>query len=396
MAKILIANKFYYPRGGDCIYTINLAQLLKGHGHDVAIFAMQHPETISTSWKKYFPKEVKFELGPNIFDAIMRPFGAKEVIKKFNALLDDFKPDIVHLNNIHSQLSPVIAKLAHKRGVKVIWTIHDYKLLCPRYDCLRNGETICEDCFTDKHKVLYYKCMKKSLFASYLSYKEADKWSRERLESYTDMFICPSLFMANKMKQGAFNNNKLKTIHNFIDTTKCNRDNYTQKENYYCFIGRLSYEKGIKTLIEAANNLPYQLVIIGGGVLEKELKAIASSHITFVGIKQWEQIKELVGKARFTVIPSEWYEVFGLVIIESLCLGTPVLGANIGGIPELIENGVNGMIFESKNKTELKNKIEMMWNAHFDYESIAQKAQQKYNAERYYQELVNNIYKLSI
>lgn len=160
--KILLANKFYYRRGGDCVHTLNLEQLLKAHGHEVAVFAMDYPENLETQWSKYFPSEVKFKLGTGMIEALMRPFGTREVQRKFNALLDDFHPDVVHLNNIHSQLSPVIAEMAHERGIKVVWTLHDYKLLCPRYDCLRNGETVCESCFADKHKVLEYKCMKNS------------------------------------------------------------------------------------------------------------------------------------------------------------------------------------------------------------------------------------------
>ena len=179
--KILLANKFYYRRGGDCVHTLNLEQLLKAHGHEVAVFAMDYPENLKTQWSKYFPSEVKFKLGTGMIEALMRPFGTREVQRKFNAALNDFHPDVVHLNNIHSQLSPVIAEMAHERGIKVVWTLHDYKLLCPRYDCLRNGETVCESCFADKHKVLEYKCMKNSKVASFLSYGEAMKWHRGAL-----------------------------------------------------------------------------------------------------------------------------------------------------------------------------------------------------------------------
>ena len=139
--KILLANKFYYRRGGDCIYMLNLEKLLKAHGHEVAVFAMDYPENLDTPWKKYFPKNMSKLM------AFTRPFGSHEVKSTFKKLLDDFKPDVVHLNNVHTQLSPVMAELAHQRGIKVVWTLHDYKLLCPRYDCLKNGNTICETCF---------------------------------------------------------------------------------------------------------------------------------------------------------------------------------------------------------------------------------------------------------
>ena len=114
--KVLLANKFYYRRGGDCVCTLNLEQLLKDHNHDTAVFAMQHPENLPTPWSKYFPSEIRFSPGSNIFETFRRPFGSKEVKRKFSALLDDFQPDVVHLNNIHTQLSPLIAELAHRRG----------------------------------------------------------------------------------------------------------------------------------------------------------------------------------------------------------------------------------------------------------------------------------------
>lgn len=381
--NILLANKFYYRRGGDCIYMLNLEQLLKEHGHKVAVFAMDYPENIKTPWKQYFPQNMSKLM------AFTRPFGSAEVKAKFNKLLDDFKPEIVHLNNIHTHLSPIIAELAHNRGIKVVWTLHDYKLLCPRYDCLRNGDDICELCFNeDKSSCKTYKCMKGSTLASLIGYKEATTWNRRRLEKCTDVFICPSKFMAQKMAQGGFNSKKLVSLCNFIDIDKCKKDTY-EKENYYCYVGRLSHEKGVKTLIKAAQKLPYKLVIIGGGPLSDELKnETTNTNIEFVGYKQWDEIKEIVSKARFSVIPSEWYENNPLSVIEAQCLGTPVLGARIGGIPELIENNVTGMTFESRNVNDLTSKLEAMWQHTFDYKEIALTSQKRYNSESYYQNIL--------
>ncbi len=381
--KILLSNKFYYRRGGDCIYMLNLEQLLKSHGHDVAVFAMDYPENIETPWKQYFPQNMSKLM------AFTRPFGSAEVKAKFNKLLDDFKPEIVHLNNIHTHLSPIIAELAHNRGIKVVWTLHDYKLLCPRYDCLRNGNDICELCFNeDKSSCKTYKCMKGSTLASLIGYKEATTWNRRRLEKCTDVFICPSKFMAQKMAQGGFNKKKLVSLCNFINIDKCQKDTY-EKENYYCYVGRLSHEKGVKTLIKAAQKLPYKLVIIGGGPLSDELKnETTNANIEFVGYKQWDEIKEIVSKARFSVIPSEWYENNPLSVIEAQCLGTPVLGARIGGIPELIENDVTGMTFESRNVNDLTGKLEAMWQHTFDYKEIALTSQKRYNSESYYQSIL--------
>jgi glycosyltransferase involved in cell wall biosynthesis len=386
--KILLANNFYYHRGGDCIYTIHLEQLLKRHGHEVAMFAMQYPDNLPSEWSRYFPSEVKFSPGPGMIEAFLRPFGTREVRRKFTALLDDFQPDIVHLNNIHSQLSPVIAEIAHERGIQVVWTLHDYKLLCPRYDCRRNDKEMCERCFIDKRHVLKNKCMKNSSLASIIAYREALKWSKEKMERYTGAFICPSRFIHDKMMQGDFNSAKLHIIHNFIDVDKTKKDSY-EKEDYYCYVGRISMEKGVETLLRAASELPHTLKIIGCGNLSDSLrKRYSHKQIVFLGHKSWEEIKEITGHARFVVVPSECYENNPLSVIEAHCLGTPILGANIGGIPELIEEGGNGMLFESKNVNALKEKIEEMFSKTFDCRNIARNAQQCYSAEKYYEEIL--------
>ncbi len=385
--RVLLANKFYYRRGGDCIYVLNLEQLLKANGHEVAIFAMDYPENLPSEWSEYFPSEIRFSPGVGMIEALRRPLGTAQVSRKFNKLLDDFRPDIVHLNNIHSQLSPVIARIAHERGVKVVWTLHDYKLLCPRYDCLRDG-SVCELCFDDKHNLLKHKCMKGSAVASRLAYMEAKKWSREALEQWTDLFIGPSRFMADKMAQGGFNKDKITHLCNFIDVDKCRKEEYTRAD-YYCYVGRLSHEKGVATLIEAASRLPYRLVIVGGGPLEQELKAKASPNIEFIGFKQWDDIKEIVGHARFTVVPSEWYENNPLSVIEALCLGTPVLGARIGGIPELIDPATDGDTFTAGDADDLTSKIESMWHRKFDNEAIAREAMDCFDSRKYYDALIS-------
>jgi glycosyltransferase involved in cell wall biosynthesis len=401
MKKILLANKFYYPRGGDCVYTINLERLLKEKGHDVAIFAMQHPENLNSRWSGYFPSEIDYSSGwnKNHRKAFLRPLGSKEVREKFTQLLDDFRPDIVHLNNIHTQLSPILADIASKRKLRIIWTLHDYKLLCPRADCLRYGYEICEYCYMSKCGVIKYKCTKNNFLASVLAYIEALKWNHRKLEKYTDCFICPSEFMKSKLIKGGFSASKLRVLNNFIDPGNVKLTDYS-KSDYYCYIGRISPEKGIGTLLDAASSLPYTLKVIGDGPLLNDFKLkYTQKNIEFLGRKKWDEIKAILGKARFSVIPSEWYENNPLSVIESLCLGAPVLGANKGGIPELIIESQNGMLFESKNVADLKEKIIRFFeenNSAYNYEFIAETSCQKYSKEQYYNTLINDIYEENI
>ena len=387
--KILLSNKFYYRRAGAEVYMINLEEILKTKGHDVAVFSMQHPQGLPSPYAKYFPKTVEYGQldAKQVTLYVTRPFGTREVKRKFNALLDEFQPDVVHFNNMHTQISPVVVQIAKQRKMKTVWTIHDTKTLCPAFCCFRDHQT-CELCFTDKRNVLKYRCMKGSLPASIIAYLEAKKWSREKLEKYTDVFLCPSQFMANKLIQGGFNPEKMVTLCNFIDIEKTKRENYNDKEDYFCYIGQLEVEKGVKTLIDAAKQLPYPLKLAGRGSMTDEIQSLENKNIEYLGFQQWDNIKEIVGKARFLVCPSVAYENNPLTVIEAQCLGTPALGAICGGIPELINTGKTGLTFEPGNVADLKEKIEQMYAIDFDFAQIAQESQIRYSAEYYYQELL--------
>ena len=392
--KVLLCNKFYYRRGGDCIYTLALEQLLKVHGHEVAIYAMQYPENLPSEWSRYWPENMSKA------DALLRPFGSRQVRKGFSRLLDNFKPDVVHLNNIHTQLSPIIAEIAHERGVRVVWTLHDSKLVCPCYTCMRDGHW-CEDCFHDKTVVIKHRCMPGGIIGSAIGYLEAKKWNKDRLQENTDMFLPPSQFMMDTVVRGGYNPKKFRVLCNFIDVEKVKAPCF-EKKDYYVYLGRVNEVKGIRTLCKAAATLPYKLVVIGGGELLPELQEVYKDtpNIEFKGQMEWNDFRPIVEGARFMVIPSEWSENNPLTVIESQSLGTPVLGARIGGIPELIDpapspasSGVgsgcaNGMTFESGNVEDLKEKIDMMWHASFDYKTIAENAVRRYSSEAYYEKLM--------
>ncbi len=361
--KVLIANKFHSRRGGDCIYSLNLQAMLEQNGHEVAFFAMQHPKNLPSKWEKYFPSEIVFspQKPLQFIKAIFRPFFSFEVWWKFRNLLNDFQPNVVHLNNIHSQLSPLIAKMAHDRGIRVVWTLHDYKLLCPRYDCLKKGR-ICEFCYTNKIHVVVNSCLKGSRLGSVIAYLEAKLWSKNRLESISDVFICPSHFMKAKMIQGGFDSEKLKVLHNFVDESKVIPP-FSTKAEHYCYVGRLSEEKGIRTLLDAASKLPYNLKILGTGPLDDELRTQYQKYtqIEFLGHCDWPIIKHTLASAKCMVLPSEWYENCPLSALESMALGTSIIGANIGGIPELLQCMKSNLLFESGNSHQLTDAINRVY-----------------------------------
>lgn len=388
--RVLLANKFYYRRGGDCVYSIELENLLRAAGHEVAFFSMDYPENLDSAWKTYWPSEVAFspKKPAAFFKAFMRPFGDSETVKKFTALLDAFKPDVLHMNNIHTQLSPVIAEIAHARGIRVVWTLHDYKLVCPAYTCFCNGK-ICEDCIGgDKRPCTTKKCLKNSWLASKIAEREANAWNRERLERCVDTYICPSRFMKSKMEQGGFDSSKLVAVHNFVDETKF-AHGPVERECAYCYVGRLSGEKGAGTLLDIASRVDATLYVLGTGPLEAELRAkyASAKQIQFMGHCDWETCKSILLKSKFSVVPSEWYENNPFSVIEPLCLGTPVLGANVGGIPELIEPGKTGELFRMGDAGDLEKKIRMMLDK--DYSFDVEPIRGHFSKDRYLEQMMS-------
>ena len=398
MRRVLLVNKFYYPRGGDCIVTLNTETLLRDNGVEAEVFAMKYPENMMARYQALFASEVTFGGGMgNMLRAMQRTLGMGDIRSCFEAVLDEFRPNVVHLHNIHSYLSPVVGKIAQKRGIRVVWTLHDYKLLCPRYDCLLDGKP-CEHCFKGgKHNVLTNKCMKGSFPASVVAWIEAMKWNRRQLENHTDIFLCPSEFMAQKMRTGGFDLAKIKVLNNFLDPVKFEqyqaRDKASVREDYYCYVGRLSPEKGVNDLLEVASRLPYHLKVAGGGPLEAELRAKYAScgNIEFLGMLDAAGVVRVLTGAKLSVIPSQWYENNPLSVVESLCAGTPVAGANIGGIPELIDSE-NGVVFQPFDHEALTTAITMSMTRQWDHLDIASRALERFASKTHLQTLMRDIY----
>lgn len=390
--RVLIANKFYYPRGGDCICTINMERLLRDKGHATAIFAMDYPDNLPTEWSRHFAPQVDFGGGAaQKLAAVKRILGMGDVRRCFREALDEFQPDVVHLNNIHSQLSPVLAKMAHAHGAKVVWTLHDYKLICPAYTCLRDGK-VCEECFAGPRPVLSHRCMKGSLAASAVAWLEALRWNRGMLLGCVDTFICPSEFMKRKMMEGGFPEEKLTVNCNFIDFDKQRllaEAPVDDRRDYYCYVGRLSPEKGVDTLLEAAAKSAGKLKVAGGGPLLDEYmtRYAGAANIEFLGPLDAAGVSELLLHARFMVVPSVWYENNPLSVIEALCAGTPVIGANIGGIPELIDEGVSGLIFTPGDVASLSEAIGRAETIKWDHDAIRAASLARFSSEAHYARL---------
>ena len=202
------------------------------------------------------------------------------------------------------------------------------------------------------------KCIHGSTVKSVIGMMEAELWKLKGTYKYIDKIICCSEFMKTKMDSNPFFAQKTVAMHNFIDRGEWK---VTPKKDYVLYFGRFSEEKGICTLIKVCKEMPdVQFIFAGTGPLEDDIKGI--SNIKNVGFQNGEKLEKLIREARFSIYPSEWYENCPFSVMESQMYGTPVLGANIGGIPELIQVGKTGELFDSGNGKDLKEKIENLWN----------------------------------
>lgn len=366
--KILMINKFLHPNGGSETYIFKLGAQLQAMGHEVQYFGMEHTGRIVGNRVEAYTSDMDFHGGSKLSKLLypIKTVYSREARKKIRLILDDFQPDICHLNNFNYQLTPSIILEIKKwsdqknKPCKIFYTAHDYQLVCPNHMCrsVQKNEN-CERCLSGSFwGCTKGKCIHGSLAKSLVGTVEATFWKWMGVYKHIDKIICCSRFMKEKLDTNPVLAEKTVVMHNFVDQPK-HMD--TEKEDYVLYFGRFSVEKGVQTLIEVCKALPeIPFVFAGTGPLVESLNGIP--NIKNVGFQTGEELQRLIGQARLTVYPSEWYENCPFSVMESQMYGTPVLGANIGGIPELIQVGKTGELFESGNREELKEKIQKLWN----------------------------------
>lgn len=364
--KILLVNKFHYLKGGSEKYYFDLAELLEENGHEVAFFSMKDEKNIKTHNKEYFVEPI--DLNAN------NKLKAKDIIyskknqKKMKEALEDFKPDIVHLNNFQRQLSASILKPIKKRKIPIVYTAHDIQAICPNKTMLDSENNICEKCLNGRYKNCFKKtCIKNSKLKSLLGAIENKYYRIKKIyQKQIDYIITPSEFYRKKLIEDGIKPKKIETIHNFVKINEYN----IKKENgdYALYFGRISKEKGIYDLIEAAqkiNNL--NLYLAGDGPDFNDIKRIIqnnkmSDRIKMLGFLNSNQIKETIGKCKFVVLPSIWRDNCPYSIIETMAIGKAIIGTNIGGIPELIQDGKTGFLTKFKDNNDLVQKMKKLYS----------------------------------
>lgn len=366
--RILMINKFLYPNGGSETYIFKLGDYLKSQGHEVQYFGMEHEGRCVGNAVNAYTTDMDFHNGSKLSKLTypLKTIYSKEARVQLRKVLDDFQPDVCHLNNFNYQLTPSIILEIVKwrkqtgRSCRIVFTAHDYQLVCPNH-MLNNPNTHqnCEQCLGGHFlNCTKGKCIHGSTAKSAIGTAEAMFWKWKGVYKYIDTMICCSEFLKTKMDTNPLFATKTVALHNFVDRVEWKE---TVKKDYVLYFGRFSEEKGIGTLIQVCKELPdIQFIFAGTGPLENEVDGI--NNIKNVGFQRGQVLEKLIREARFSVYPSEWYENCPFSVMESQMYGTPVLGADIGGIPELIEVGKTGDLFESGNKKDLQEKIRTLWD----------------------------------
>lgn len=366
--RVLIANTYHYLRGGDCTYSFGLANLLKSNGHEVVHFAMQHEHNLDSEYSSYFVSNIDYSCALNNVGLLSasrvasRSIYSLEARQNIRSLIKATNPHIAHFQSIHHHLTPSIIYPLREANIPIIWTLHDFKLICPNSHFMCAG-LICEQCKKTKYyNAVLKRCKKGSRASSLMACAESYIHRLLKIENSIDQFIAPSQFLRSKLIEYGINKERITYLPNFVSRQEPKAKVQRHKIVY---AGRLSHEKGIDTLIRAVAGIKdANLMIIGDGPLRDELeylaKSIAGRRVTFLGHRSHEEVQALISDASCIVIPSTCYENCPYSILEAYALGIPVIGSRIGGIPELVDDGVSGFLFQPGDEFDLRAKIQKL------------------------------------
>lgn len=376
--RVLLVNKFHYRKGGSETYYFAVADALRELGHEVHFFAMEDEKNFPCEDSDLFVPNRDYS-GPSSpvakASAALSIIYSRESRRRFQELCERVRPDVVHMNLVHRQitLSILDAPYLREHHVPVVWTAHDYIGVCPSYTMLDGAGNVCDACLGGRFSnCLKRKCIKGSTAKSGMAAAEGEFLKLTHTYRKIDRIICPSKFLMDKMAEGGFPREQLVWMPNFItrETVRAIEGVVRPVDDapYFLYFGRLSAEKGVDVLIEAfsqvLSRLPdgWRLKIAGIGPAEEWLRALAeksvASHaIDFLGFKLGDELRSLIKGARWSVVPSTWRENMPYAIVESLAASTPVIGSDMGGIPELVRDGETGLTFAVGDVRELSGAL---------------------------------------
>lgn len=402
--KVLLVNKFHYLKGGSETYYFALGKMLKEKGCNVIYFSMKDDKNIPCAQEKYFVNNIDFnaKMSPvEVMTASAKLLYSLEAKRKFEKLLRDEKPDIIHLNIFQSQLTDSIVFAALKHHIPIVYTAHDLKAVCPSYLMMNHGK-ICDRCINGNYlHCVSSKCMKNSRAKSLLAALEAETYRIHKTYDRMNLIICPSQHHQKRLTQGRICDPRiLKYMPNFLPVGTTYHAG-EPRGTYYLYYGRLSEEKGIMTLLQAFNkaNVDKPLYIVGAGPQETELRDyiqhnMSGKTVKMLGYKTGDELKQIVSSAYCVILPSICCENAPYSIMEAQAMGRPAIVSDNGGLPELVTEGVNGYIFRGNDAIDLCSKLELMEHSTFPGIEICQMAQEKFSPEKYVLTLISEYKRL--
>ena len=375
--KVLMVNNHHKILGGAERYYFELSKLLVSKGHIVGFFSTKNQNNKPSKWQRYFIEKIDVTNNDlrNFPPTLRRMFYSFDSKKKIAAVLDDFQPDVVHIQNIYYYISPSILSEIKKRSIPVVQTVHDYQLISPSVNLFHDGK-ICE--ITKPHnyyRAVLHKCIKNSYRASLVAVVSSYVQHVGKLyEKYVDYFIAPSTFVKDKLVEYGFPAHKIVHIPNFYQSSKISVTDGSTGENrrgqFVLYFGRLAEQKGIFDLLMSASHLrvvPFKLVGFyeNKNTEQRVLNFINEHDLKNVDVAAFQddvRLRKILSHCAFTVVPSCWYENQPYSILESYSQKRPVIASNIGGIPEIVEHGKTGLLFTPGNTAEMTEKILQLWN----------------------------------
>ena len=346
--RILMASKFWYLRGGLERVMFDEIAWLEGAGHEVAHFSTAHPDNQSSPWSDYFVPYI--ELGEHAglaareqVVAMARMFYSVEAAKRFRRQLAVFRPQVVHVHGIHRQLSPSILLEARRAGIPVVQSLHDFHPVCPSDTLLRGGTGVCVPPQCRGRNLLpcmVHRCVRGSVAASAAS--AAELFWRRWVMGYADLvalFIAPSHYLAAVVRSGGWSRPPIAVLPNAVLEAAASAPG-----EYFLYAGRLSREKGVATLLAASARARVPLIVAGDGPQDRELRGMAPASARFVGRATASEVAQLLHGCLAAVVPSEWPENAPMAVLEPMAAARPVVASRVGGIPEQVRDGIDGIL----------------------------------------------------
>jgi glycosyltransferase involved in cell wall biosynthesis len=392
--NILQINTCHYPRGGSETVYFNTSQILTEHGHTVAYFSAKNHRNLETEYEQFFIPFVNIRELSTIekIRQIRDYLYNRTAVRNLEELLKYFKPDIAHVHLFYGVLSVSVLKTLKKHNIPVVHSVHDYRLLCPAKTFMTIHNQICESCRGNK----FFNCLKKGCSEGKISQSgllmfEAYYWKylMDPVD-YMDHVIFVSKFIQQKhIEFDERYKSKNSHLYNFTFTQEKTANSV--KGDYFFFYGRLSPEKGLKVLLETFAQTKHKLKIAGSGPIKDYVLSFANnnSNIEYLGFQTGDTLKNLIINSSFVIVPSIWYENNPMTVIEAFSFGKPVIGAEIGGIPELIQHGKTGYLFTQNDKVSLQAIIEKASNiSNEEYRSFSEDsvkfANENFDPEKHY------------